>query len=192
MIEQEQVPNTVESEMTPEQVLALSKKATVLMTKPESTDTEAPLLLFLKNKGLNAKAYRFTLDEERLRNLYPDSVNWLKIIQETTDDHLLNEEVEVFLITADNENTDFNVIDVREEVLKLRGRERIAYKNLEGTLRKKFHGDTIHFYGAEAGPTGKVVYSKNGFHCSTTPEEVLSNLKTFGLLEEAKRLVGME
>ena len=190
MNEQGPAPKIVESEMTPEQILALSRKVTVLMTKPENTDTKAPLLLFLKNKGLNARAYKFILDEERLASLYPDSVSWMEIIQETTNEHLLGKEVEVFLVTADSENTDFNVIDVREEVLKLRGLNRLAYENPKGTLRKEFPGNTVHIFGEKAG--GHTIYSKNGFHCSTTPEEVVSNLKTFGLLAEAKKLVGME
>ena len=112
MNEKELVPNIVESEMTPEEVIALSKKVTVLMTKPENTDTEAPLLLFLKNKGLNAQTYRFILDENRLNNLYPDMKGWTDTIQISTKQHLLNTEVEVFLVTADNELES----DVREEV----------------------------------------------------------------------------
>jgi hypothetical protein len=186
----EQAPKleAINAEMTTEQIVALSKKATILMTKPENTDTKAPILLFLKNKGLNAKTYRFTLDEERLASLYPDMKNWTEAIQMMTREHLLDKEVEVFLVTADNENQD---IDVRNEVLNLRGLDRIADKNPEGTLRKEFPGNTVHFFGTKAGPTGKAIYSKNGFHCSTTPEEVLSNLKTFGLLDEAKKLVGM-
>lgn len=180
MKELESMPNAVEKEMTSEQIVALSKKATILMTKPENTDTEAPLLLFLKNRGLNAQTYKFILDEERLQSLYPDMKNWTEAIQIMTKEHLLDKEVEVFLVTADSENQD---IDVRNEVLNLRGLNRIADENPEGTLRKEFPGNTIHFFGVKAGPTGKAVYSKNGFHCSTTPDEVVSNLKTFGLLD---------
>ncbi len=195
MNEQELAPKTVESEMSPEQILALSKKVTILMTKPENQDMEMLILTLLKHKGLKGVCHRFVLDENRLNNLYPDMKNWIEAVQIMTKEHLLDKEVEVFLVTADNENTDINVIDVREEVLKLRGLKRLADENPEGTLRREFHGNTIHFFGKaaeKAEKSGYVEYSKNGFHCSTTPEEVLSNLKTFGLLEEAKKLVGME
>ncbi len=185
MNEKELVPNIVESEMTPEEVIALSKKVTVLMTKPENTDTEAPLLLFLKNKGLNAQTYRFILDENRLNNLYPDMKGWTDTIQIATKQHLLNTEVEVFLVTADNELES----DVREEVLNLRGLKRNAEENISGTLRKDLNYSSVFYPNPHGGET--IEYSRNGFHCSTTPEEVVSNLKTFGLLDEAKKLAGI-
>ena len=81
MNEQGPIPKTVESEITTEQIIALSRKVTVLMTKPENTGTKAPLLLFLKNKGLNALKYRFTLDEDRLNSLYPMMKDWIATVQ---------------------------------------------------------------------------------------------------------------
>jgi hypothetical protein len=186
MNEQGPIPKTVESEITTEQIIALSRKVTVLMTKPENTGTKAPLLLFLKNKGLNALKYRFTLDEDRLNSLYPMMKDWIATVQMATEQHMEDKEVEVFLVTSE----DGECKDVREEVLKLRGLDRVASNNPVGTLRNELPGQTIFYAGTEADST--VQYSRNGFHCSTTPEEVLSNLKTFGLLDEAKRLVGVE
>ncbi len=65
----ESLSNKKEREISPEE---LAQKVSMFMTKPENTDTPAPLLLFLKNNDLKAEVFRFTLTEDMLTKLYPD------------------------------------------------------------------------------------------------------------------------
>lgn len=178
----EQPQNYMESDMTSEEAEALSKKVSILMTKPENTDSEVPFLLLLKNKGFNAKPFKFTLSEDILKALYPDMNNWSKLIQKATEDHLLGKEVEVFLISSDNDEER----NVTEEIVELRGKERKPNDNPNGTLRKEFPGEKINLIN----DTGEnVEYFKNGFHCPRNSDELISNLKVFGLLDEARNLI---
>ncbi len=159
-----------ERETSPE---SLAKRVSVLMTKPENTDTEAPLLLFLKNNGLQAKTFRFTLTEEILLGIYPNIQDSPEIWQ-ATKEHMLGQEVEVFLISKDSDNdSDKSVL---EQVVDLVGLETNPEDNKEGTLRRHMSADS------SAG------YFKNGFHRPKTPEELVQNLEVFGLMEEAKEI----
>jgi nucleoside diphosphate kinase len=171
--------NKIETEITTE---TLAQKVSLLMTKPENTDTEAPLLLFLKNNGLNAKAFRYTLSEEMLKALYPDIQN-LPEVWQATKDHMLGKEVEVFLVTKDSENiSDKNVVD---QLVDLVGKETEPEKNEHGTLRKHLSGETKILHSE----TGKIInYFENGFHRPTNPEELFKNLEIFGLLDEVNKI----
>lgn len=178
----ETIPNNTEAELTPEQIEALSKKVTILMTKPENTDSEVPFLLLLKNKGFNAKPFRFTFTKEMLSALYPEKGNWSELVQKATDEHLLGREVEVFLISSDN-NDERNVT---EEIVKFRGGALKPDDNPRGTLRREFPGAKYNYPNNEE---GSVEYFENGFHCPRNSTELISNLKAFGLLDEAKSLI---
>jgi hypothetical protein len=177
------IKNKVEKELTPEEEISLSKKVSFLMTKPENTDTEAPLLLILKNNGFNVKKFKTVIYESTLVGLYPDMKNWNELVQQATKDHMLGQEVEIFLVTSD-EDIERNVT---EELLKLRGLERESENNPSGTLRKELGGKKIE-YSDDSGK--KIEYFENGFHCPRDANELIDNLKAFGLLDEARSLVG--
>ena len=165
----------IEREITPDE---LAKRVSFFMTKPENTDTNAPLLLFLKNKGLNAKVFRKVLDEGTISKLYTD-INYAKV----TSDHMLGKEVEVFLVTKDDENT--SSASVLNEVLELVGNKTKPEENSVGTLRKHFHGKTISF---DTPSHKNLLYTENGFHKPSTSKELVDHLEILGLLDEAKRL----
>jgi len=153
------------------------------MTKPENTDTPAPLLLFLKNNDLKAEVFRFTLTEDMLTKLYPDIQHSEDLIK-ATNDHMLGKEVEVFLVTKDEENTSEK--SVLEEVVDLVGKKTKPEDNEEGTLRRHLSGKTESFVDK----SGKVGwYAKNGFHRPLTPKELMEHLQIFNLLKEAEKLV---
>jgi hypothetical protein len=153
---------------------SLAKRVSLLMTKPENTDTEAPLLLFLKNNNLEAKTFRFTLTEEILLGLYPGIQDNPEMWQ-MTKDHMLGKEVEVFLVTRDSKNdSDKSVL---EQVVNLVGSETNPEENKEGTLRRHMSADS---------PFAN--YFKNGFHRPKTPEELVKNLEVFGLMEEVNKI----
>lgn len=177
----EQPNNYTENEISLEEAEALSKKVSLLMTKPENTDSEVPFLLLLKNKGFNAKPFKFTFNEEMLKALYPDMNNWSELVQKATENHLLGKEVEFFLISSDNGEER----NVTEEIVELRGKGLKPNDNPEGTLRKEFPGATLN-YTDEVGKN--VEYFENGFHCPRNAVELISNLKAFGLLGKAKEL----
>ncbi len=177
----ERLDNNVENVMSAEEIEKLAKKVSLLMTKPENTDTEVPILLLLKNKRLNAKSYKFSIGEDELNGIYPDMKTWPEEIQAATKEHLLGREVEVFLVSSDNvDGADRNILN---ELVKLRGKEIIPNSNPRGTLRREFYGAELKYTSKD----GKdVTYYENGFHCPQTPDELISNLKAFGLLEQAK------
>ncbi len=117
----------------------LARKVSLLMTKPENTDTKAPLLLLLKGSGLDAKGFRFTLTENMLKELYPNVQHSPELIQ-ATNDHMLGKEVEVFLVTKDIENiSEKSVVD---QVVELAGEKTRPEDNHKGTLRNQLHGET--------------------------------------------------
>jgi len=175
----EGVPNHESHEMTPDE---LARRMSFFMTKPENTDTKAPLLLFLKANGLKAKAYRFTLTQEMLNRLYPDIQHSPELVQ-ATNDHMLDKEVEVFLVNKDAENASEK--SVLDQVVELVGAKTKPEDNLAGTLRKELHGETRTY----PDPTGKdVLYFENGFHRPLNSAELVEQLDVFGLLEEAKSL----
>ena len=178
--------NTAEDSISPETAIELSKKVSLLITKPENTDTEVPLLLLLKNRHFNAKTYRKVLDENTLANLYPDMPNWPELVQKATKDHMLDKEVEVFLITYDGENPQIEDFDVLNELIKLRGEKTKADANPSGTLRREFHGEDRVYRNDVDG--SEIKYSQNGFHCPRNPEELIGNLNALGLMEDAIEL----
>jgi len=174
--------NQPESEITPEM---LAEKVSLFMTKPENTDTKAPLLLFLKNNGLQAEVFRFTLNEDLLRKLYPKmETSYIPWVQEATKEYMLDKEVEVFLVTKDNSN-DSNET-VIQQLAKLVGEETVPDKNPDGTLRKHLSEGIKMHPDKESGKDMR--FFRNGFHRPITSEELMENLNAFGLLEEAKKL----
>jgi len=174
------IPPLKENDFSPE---VLAKKVSLLMTKPENTDTKAPLLLFLKNNGLEGKAFRFTLNEEMLKGLYPNILD-LPEIWQATKDHMLGKEVEVFLVTKDKDN--FSEDGVVDELVELVGDKTIPEENLDGTLRKHMSG-VVKTYPQASGKD--ILYYENGFHRPVNIKELINNLKVFGLTEEVKKLI---
>jgi len=169
-----------EVEISPE---ALAKRVSLLMTKPENTDTKAPLLLFLKANGLQAKTFHFTLNQKMLRRLYPDIQHSSELVL-ATNEHMLGKVVEVFLVTKDEGNTlQKSVLD---QVVELVGTKTNPEDNKEGTLRKHLHGETKKYPDASG---NDVLYFENGFHRPLTSKELVEQLNVFGLLDEAKSLV---
>lgn len=168
-----------EEAISPEE---LAQKVSMFLTKPENTDTPAPLLLFLKNRGLEAKVFRVKISKEMLSGLYPYP-EYEKVI----DDHMLDKEAEVFLVTRDSENDSTD--SVLNQLAEIIGRDRVPANNANGTLRKEFPGQTIDFVS----PSGQnLSYSQNGFHRPVSPQELISHLKVLGLYEEAKKLANQE
>ena len=133
--QQNNIPPLKEDDISPE---TLAQKVSLLMTKPENTDTKAPLLLFLKNNGLEGKAFRFTLTEVMLKGLYPDILD-LPEIWQATKEHMMGKEVEVFLVTKDKDN--FSEDRVVDELVELVGNKTAPEENPDGTLRKHMGGD---------------------------------------------------
>jgi len=177
----ESIPQKPEEEISPEE---LSQKVSLLMTKPENTDTALPLLLMLKNKGLKAKSFRFILDEKTLNKLYPEmNEKYPEIIREATIDYMLGKEVEVFLITKDEENdTAGNVL---KKLVDLVGEKTIPEDNPHGTLRRHHSGGTKLYVSKSL---GKAKFYENGFHRPLSTDELIGNLDAFGLLDEARKL----
>lgn len=176
----ERSPQEPERDISPEE---LSAEVSLLMTKPENTDTKAPLLLFLKSNGLKAEVFRITLNQEMLGKLYPDIQNSPGLIQ-ATNDHMLGREVEVFLVTKDATNDSKD--SVLDQVVKLAGARTNPGDNENGTLRKHLSGGTSVYTNALG---EDALYFKNGFHRPVKSQELVEQLDAIGLLEEAKRLV---
>lgn len=172
----ESIPSP-ERQISPE---ALAEKVSLLMTKPEKTDTPAPLLLLLKNRGLDAKAFRFIIDEERLKGLYPDMSTWKEVIQRATREDMVGKEVEVFLVKKDAENNSEE--GVVEQLYKLKGPEFAPANNPEDTLRREL-AEGAKKYMDETG--AEFLYHYNGFHSPKNSAELMANLNVFGLLDEA-------
>lgn len=172
-------PQNHEREISPEE---LASNVSLFMTKPENTDTRAPLLLFLKANNLNAKPFRVVLSQEILNTIYRGIQNSPELMQ-ATNDHLLGKESEIFLVTRDAGNDSGN--SVLDQVVKLVGAKTNPEDNMGGTLRKHFHGET-KIYSDSSGKD--VLYFENGFHRPTTSRELVEQLNALGLLEEAKRL----
>jgi hypothetical protein len=173
-------PQRQERQISPE---GLSQKVSLFMTKPENTDTKAPLLLFLKANNLKAEVFRFILNQEMLDKLYPDIQSSPELVQ-ATNDHMLGKKVEVFLVTKDADNTSEE--SVLDQVVELVGKKTRPEDNKDGTLRKHLHGET-KTYPDKSGKD--VLYSENGFHRPLTSKELVDQLEIFGLLEEAKGLI---
>lgn len=171
--------NKQERIISPEE---LAQGVSVLMTKPENTDTKAPLLLFLKNNDIKAKVFRFTLDEEMLRKLYPGIQQRPELVK-ATNEHMAGKEVEVFLVSRDEGNTSEK--SVLDQVAELVGVKTDPQANEGGTLRKSFPGRRT--YRDESGKP--IRYFENGFHRPTTSVELVEQLDALGLLDEARRII---
>lgn len=168
-----------ESEISPEK---LAENVSLLLIKPENSGKTILFPHILENYGLKTERHTTTLTKERIQKMYPDIDTWAEPLQQATYNHLLDKEVEIFLVTHDT-TSPIAKGNLVEQVLQLRGPYTSPAKNPPGTLRGTFYGEQHTL------PETDITYWENGLHCPRDSQELINNLETFELLERAKELV---
>ncbi len=159
----------------------ISQHVSLVMIKPENMDRSVLFPHILKNYGFNTEVKRVKMTEEHIKGIYPEIDSWSPLIQQATRENLLDSEVDVILLSADESSIPHE--NILEEVAKLKGDKTDPFKCAPGTLRNVHYGDKLLYENKETGETAS--YWENGIHCPVNTTELMSNLETFDLKEKA-------